>query len=298
MASATVGRPRAKGPSRVRRLRARAIPATVRWCILVVAAAIVGYPLLLVVSTALKDPLQVAQNPYGLFTAFRIQNIADAWTLGNFSHYFLNTVEITLPTVVGVVVLSTVAGYAFAMLEFPGRTFLFYLFTLGLMIPFFSIMVPLYYELRSMGLLGHLPAVIMPAIAGAAEAGLPIGVFLMRSFFQDLPRELADAARVDGASEWEVFRRVMLPLALPGTAVLATLAFLRAWNTFILPLIYLQGEDARTLATGLYEFAGGRTQETELVAAGSLIMSLPVVVFFIIFQRNFVRGLTSGAVKG
>jgi ABC-type glycerol-3-phosphate transport system permease component len=282
----------------VHRLRARTLPRALRTAILVVAAAIVVYPLLLIVSTALKDPLEVAQNPYGLFTTFRFQNIADAWTLGEFSDYFLNTVVITAPVVLGVVVLSTMAGYAFALLDFPGRTVLFYLFILGLMIPFFSIMVPLYYELRATGLLGEPSAVIFPAIAGATEAGLPIGVFLMRSFFQDLPRELGDAARVDGATEWQVFRRVMLPLALPGAAVLAILAFLRAWNTFILPLIYLQDQESRTLATGLYQFAGGRTEETELVASGALIMSLPVVVFFLLFQRNFVKGLTAGAVKG
>ena len=294
--TATVQRSRVRT---MQRLRARTLPATLRSAVLVIAAAIVVYPLLLILSTALKDPLEVAQNPYGLFTAFRWQNIVDAWTLGEFSTYFLNTVLITVPTVLGVVALSVVGGYAFALLHFPGRTFLFYLFTLGLMIPFFSIMVPLYYELRWMNLLGQLPAVILPAVAGAAEgAGLPIGIFLMRSFFQDLPRELGDAARVDGASEWGVFRRVMLPLALPGAAVLAILAFLRAWNTFILPLIYLPGAENRTLATGLYQFAGGRTQETELVAAGALIMSLPVVIFFMIFQRNFVRGLTAGAVKG
>lgn len=283
---------------RRRRAHGHAVPTALRTAILVIAAALVVYPLLLIVSTALKDPLEVAENPFGLFTAFRFQNIADAWTLGEFNKYFLNTVLITFPTVIGVVVLSTLGGYAFAMLDFPGRTVLFYVFTLGLMVPFFSIMVPLYYELRSLGLLGHLPAVILPAIAGAAEAGLPIGIFLMRSFFQDLPRDLGNAARVDGASEWRVFRHVMLPLALPGAAVLAILAFLRAWNTFILPLIYLSGEDSRTLATGLYQFTAGRTQETELAAAGALIMSLPVVVFFMIFQRNFVRGLTSGAVKG
>jgi ABC-type glycerol-3-phosphate transport system permease component len=264
----------------------------------VIAAAIAIYPILLIVSTSLKDPLEVAQNPYGLFSDFRFQNIADAWTLGEFQKYFLNTVYITVPTVIGVVALSTIGGYAFAMLDFPGRNVIFYLFTLGLMIPFFSIMVPLYYELRSFGLLGNLSAVILPGIAGAAEAGLPIGIFLMRSFFQDLPKDLANAARVDGASEWRVFRSVMLPLALPGALVLAVLAFLRAWNTFILPLIYLPGEENSTLATGLYQFTSGRTQETELAAAGALIMSVPVVVLFLIFQKNFVRGLTSGAVKG
>jgi len=293
MASVAVTTRRSSG-----RFRRRVISPGVRWVILVIAAAIAIYPILLIVSTSLKDPLEVAQNPYGLFSDFRFQNIGDAWTLGEFQKYFLNTIYITVPTVIGVVVLSTMGGYAFAMLDFPGKNVIFYLFTLGLMIPFFSIMVPLYYELRSFGLLGNLSAVILPGIAGAAEAGLPIGIFLMRSFFQDLPKDLANAARVDGASEWRVFRSVMLPLALPGALVLAVLAFLRAWNTFILPLIYLPGEENSTLATGLYQFTSGRTQETELAAAGALIMSVPVVVLFLIFQKNFVRGLTSGAVKG
>jgi ABC-type glycerol-3-phosphate transport system permease component len=293
MTSATVTTRRRRGPwSR------RTGGALVRYGILLFAAAIVGYPLLLVISTALKDPLEVAADPFSLFTAFHVQNIADAWTLGEFQDYFLNTVIITVPTVIGVVVLSVMAGYAFALLDFPGREVVFYVFMLGLMIPFFSIMVPLYYELRGLGLLGNRWGVILSAIAGAAEAGLPIGIFLMRSFFQDLPRDLANAARVDGASEWQVFRRIMLPLALPGAGVLAILAFLRSWNMFVQPLVYLPGEENRTLATGLYLFAGGRTQETELVAAGTLIMSVPVIVFFLIFQRHFVRGLTSGAVKG
>jgi ABC-type glycerol-3-phosphate transport system permease component len=272
--------------------------AAIRYAVLIVAAAVVVYPLLLIVSTSLKDPLEVASDPFTLFTGARFQNIADAWTIGGFSHYFWNTVMITVPTVIAVVVLSVMGGYAFAMLDFPLRGILLYLFLLGLMIPFFSIMVPLYYELRSLGLLDHLPAVIFPAIAGAAETGLPLGIFLMRSFFQDLPRDLGDAARVDGASEWHVFRHVMLPLAAPGAAVLAVLAFLRAWNTFTLPLIYLPGEEHRTLATGLYLFASGRTQETELVAAGTLIMTIPVIVFFLLFQRQFVKGLTAGAIKG
>jgi raffinose/stachyose/melibiose transport system permease protein len=293
MASAALAARRPRG-----RFRRRVLPAALRSAILVIAAAIVIYPVLLIVSTSLKDPFEVAQNPYGLFTDFRFQNIADAWTLAEFDNYFLNTVYITVPTVIGVVALSTVAGYAFAMLEFPGRNVIFYLFTLGLMIPFFSYMVPLYYELRTFGMLGNLSAVILPSIGGAADAGLPIGIFLMRSFFQDLPKDLANAARVDGAGEWRVFRSVMLPLALPGAAVLAVLAFLRAWNTFILPLIYLPGEENSTLATGLYQFTSGRTAETELAAAGALIMSVPVIVLFLIFQKNFVRGLTTGAVKG
>jgi ABC-type glycerol-3-phosphate transport system permease component len=119
----------------------------------------------------------------------------------------------------------------------------------------------------------------------------------MRSFYMDLPEDLANAARVDGASEFEVFWRIMLPLSGPGVAVLSVLVFFQTWNVFIVPLLYLPGADNRVLATGLYLFASGRTQEYELTAAGSLIMVLPVVLFFLAFQRLFVRGLTAGALK-
>ena len=271
----------------------------VRNLILGVFAASCLYPLVLIVSTAVKDPYDVAGDPFALFTSVNLtQNFRDAWEIAGFSRYFMNTVIITVPTVLGVVLLSVIAGYALARLEFPGRNIVFYLFILGLMIPFYSIMIPLYYELRDLNLLDTLPGVIFPQIAGATGAGLPLGVFMMRSFFLDLPNELADAARVDGASEYRLFRYVMLPLAFPAAAVVAVLAFVQAWNNFILPLIYLQGEENRTLATGVYFFASGRTSETELLAAGALIMAVPVVIFFMIFQRQLIRGLTAGALKG
>ncbi len=255
-------------------------------------------PMILVVSTALKDPLIDTGNPFQLFSSIRPQNLVDAWTLGKFGTYFVNTIVIMVPTVIGVIVLSTMVGYALARFEFPGRGLIFWLFVLGLMVPFFSLMIPLYYNLRDIGLLDNPLAVILPSIAGAGGTGLPLGVFLMRAFFLDMPEELADAARVDGAGELGVFARVMVPLARPGASALAILTFLSAWNTFLLPLLYLQGADKRTLATGLLLFAGGRTREIELTAAATLIMIAPVVVFFLLFQRHFIRGLTSGAVKG
>ncbi len=261
-------------------------------------AALCVLPLVLVVSASVKDPNLATGNPFQLFSSIRFENFVDAWTLGNFGRYFFNTLVIMIPTVLGVITLSTMTGYALARFEFPGRNVLFYLFILGLMVPFFALMIPLYYNLNDYHLLDTPWAVILPSIAGAAGSGLPLGVFLMRAFFLDMPEELADAARVDGCGEWDVFRRIMLPLAVPGASALAILTFLSAWNTFLLPLLYLQGEDSRTLATGLLLFTGGRTQEIELTAAATLIMIAPVVVFFLLFQRHFIRGLTAGAVKG
>jgi ABC-type glycerol-3-phosphate transport system permease component len=271
--------------------------STAKYLVLGFFAVLVLYPMLLIVSTSLKDPLDVTANPFALFTSVRFMNFVDAWTLGGFGGYFWNTVVITALTLIGVVALSTLAGYALARLRLPGSNIIFFIFMLGLMIPFFSVMIPLFYELRDLGLLGSKAAVILPAIAGAHGFGLPLGVFLMRSFYMDLPEELADAARVDGASEFQVFRRIMLPLSAPGVAVLAVLVFFQTWNNFLLALLYLPGSENQMLATGLYLFASGRTQDTELAAAGSLIMVLPVVIFFLIFQRQFIRGLTAGAFK-
>jgi raffinose/stachyose/melibiose transport system permease protein len=259
---------------------------------------ITAYPLLLAISTAMKDPLDITTNPFTLFSSIRLSNFSDAWTLGNFGDYFWNSVFITIPTVVLVVSMSVLAGYAIARIDFPGRNLVFFTFMLGLMIPFTSVMIPLFYEIRDLQLFGSLWAVILPAVGGAAGFGVPLGVFLMRSFYQDLPNELAEAARVDGASEFQVFRKVMLPLSLPGVSVLALLVFYQSWNQFLMPLLFLSGEENRPLATGLYNFAAGRTGEYYLMAAGSLIMIVPVVIVFLIFQRQFVRGIASGALKG
>jgi ABC-type glycerol-3-phosphate transport system permease component len=265
---------------------------------LVLFAAFSLFPMLLVISTALKQPTDAKRNPFGLFSSITLQNFSDAWNEGHFGTYFFNTVWITGATVIGVVVLSIAAGYGLARLDFPGKRLIFFAFLLGLMIPFFSIMIPLFYQLDAMGLLGSPLAVILPGVAGVQGFGLPLGVFLMRAFFLDLPVELAEAARIDGASEFSVFRRVMLPLAWPGVAVLAVLVFFQSWNSLLLPLLYLTGPDSRTMATGLYLFASGRTTETALLAAASLLMVAPVMAFYIAFQRQFIRGVTSGALKG
>lgn len=285
--------------SRGERLRpGRIFASLVRYGFLGFFAALCVLPMIIVVSAAVKDPNVATGDPFRLFSSIRLENFNQAWTQGHFGQYFWNTIVIMVPTVLGVLVLSTMAGYALARFDFRGRSVIFVVFILGLMVPFFSLMIPLYYNLRDYHLLDTPWAVILPSIAGAGGTGLPLGIFLMRAFFLDMPDELGDAARVDGCGEFGVFGRIMVPLAVPGFSALAILTFLSAWNTFLLPLLYLQGQDNRTLATGLLLFAGGRTREIELTAAATLIMIAPVVVFFVLFQRQFIRGLTSGAVKG
>jgi len=162
-----------------------------RYAILVLFGAITLYPFILVVSTGLRDPISINVNPFALFENIHLATISDAWTLGGFGGYFKNTLLITVPTVAGTIVLSTMAGYALARIHFPGRNLIFFTFMLGLMIPFTSIMISLFYELIDLGLFGSVWAVILPGIAGSAGFGVPLGIFLMRAFFQDLPNELA-----------------------------------------------------------------------------------------------------------
>ncbi len=175
------------------KLRRRVDRAAI-YAVLAMFAAFAAFPVVLVISTALKEPGDARRDPFSLFSSTHPENFANAWVEGRFGTYFLNTVLITGATVVIVIVMSVTAGYALARLDFPGRTWVFFAFVLGLMIPFFSIMIPLFFQLDAMGLLGSPLAVILPGVAGVQGFGLPLGVFLMRAFFLDLPVELSEAA--------------------------------------------------------------------------------------------------------
>jgi ABC-type glycerol-3-phosphate transport system permease component len=266
----------------------------VRHAVLIAISALMLFPLLLVVSTTLKTPEDVKQNPFGFFSSFSWDNLRTAWTVGEFDNYLWSSVLLTVPSTLLVVVCATLGGYAFARLPFPGRTFCFYVVIIGLLVPFFAYMIPLYYELRSMQLLNSLIGTNLVL----ASTQLSFGTFFMRAFFADLPAELEQAARIDGASEWQIFRRVMLPLATSGIGALAVYAFLQNWNEFLVPLLYMPAGDHRPLTTGLYLFLGGRTVDIGPLAAGTLITILPVILLFLVLQRQVTQGLVSGAVKG
>ncbi len=257
-------------------------------------ALVTLFPVILVVSTTLKSAQDVRENPFGLFSSFSLENLSTAWTVGDFDSYLLNSILLSVPSTLIVVVLSTMAGYAFARLPFPGRTPAFYLVVFGLLVPFFAYMVPLYFQMRSMGLLDSLVGVNLVL----ATTQLSFGTWFMRAFFTDLPSELEQAGRVDGASEWQLFLRVMVPLVTSGMGALAVFTFLQQWNNFLVPLLYMPGGGYRPLTLGLYLFIGGRSVDIGPLAAGTLITILPVVVLYVALQRQVTQGFLSGAVKG
>jgi len=276
--------------------RARRAPGATltKHAVLVLLALLSLFPVILTVSTALKTSQDVRVNPFGLFSSFSMENLVTAWTVGEFGDYVLNTFILSVPSTVLVVILSTMGGYAFARLPFPGRSVVFYLVVLGLLVPFFTYMIPLYFQLQGMGLLNTLPGVILVL----ASTGVAFGSIFMRAFFSDLPPELEQAARIDGASEWQIFTRVMLPLVSSGAGALAVFTFLQNWNNLLVPLLYLPGGDFRPLTLGLYVFLGGRGIDIGPLAAGTLITILPVIVLFLLLQRQVTQGILAGAVKG
>jgi raffinose/stachyose/melibiose transport system permease protein len=264
-----------------------------RYAVLIVFALICLIPMFWVISSSLKVPREIAMDPLGFPPVIRLSNYVEAWTAGRFGKYFMNSVIVSLPIVIGSLLLASLTGYGLARLKFQGANSVFYTFLIGLMVPFQSVMIPLFYILKDIGFLGTYLAMIVPSIA----LGLPFGVFFMRAFFSGLPNELADAAEIDGCNEWDVFWQIMMPLAGPAVSTLAVLSFMGAWNAFLLPLIYMQKESLRPLVIGLMFFRDAYTQNVPLTMAGATIVMLPIVIVYLMFQRKFVQGLTAGALK-
>jgi raffinose/stachyose/melibiose transport system permease protein len=243
--------------------------------------------------SAFKTSREIAIDPFSPPASLDPANLIKAWTVGRFSTYIFNSIIYSVAIVIGVCALSCLAGYALSMLPLPGRNSIFILFLLGLMVPFQSVMIPLYYLLRDVQILETYWAFIFPAIA----IRIPFGIFLMRGFFKGLPAELGDASRTDGANEWQVFRQIMLPLSWPGLATLVVFQFMWTWNEFAMPLIFVQRDELRPVSLGTMFFFGRFTADRGLIAAGVTIAMIPIVALYLILQRRFIEGITAGALK-
>lgn len=220
-------------------------------------------------------------------------NFVDAWTAANLSALFRSSVLIVLGVVPAAVAMATAAGYGLAQLNVPGGKLVNALLLVGLTLPFEALITPLYYNIRSMGLLGTRWAVILPLIGLL----MPFGVFWMRSSFLTAETALTEAAKIDGANPWQIFRQIQLPLAVPAVSALTILFFLATWNQYLLPLVLIDDPTMRTVAGGLGAFQGEHGTNIALLCAGSLLIIAPSLIVFLFFQRHFVRALLQGAVK-
>ena len=260
-------------------------------CLLVVVLA----PCLLILLTALKSTTQVVANPLSFPSPLHWQwsNFKTAWVQGGFGHYFLNSVIVSAATVTGDVVLSLLAAYAFALSRFRGKKALFVIFLVGLTVPLDILIIPLFYNMLSLGLLDSLWALILPQIA----IGLPFGILLLRSFIESLPQEVIDAGRLDGASRLRILLDIVVPLARPGIISLIVFKFMFSWNQFLLPTVLIQSDSNRTLPVGLNYFQGRYVEDIPLLMAGAAISALPIILIYAVFQRQFIKGIMAGALK-
>jgi raffinose/stachyose/melibiose transport system permease protein len=221
-------------------------------------------------------------------------SLSDAWEEGNFGTYLRSSAIVTGSVVAISTVLSILAGYAFGLMRFRGASVLFYLFVLGLTVPLEAIVVPLYYDLRDVGMTDTYWALILPQ----AALSTAFGTFWMRAFFRSVPRSLIEAARLDGSSSWVTLWRIVLPLGRPAVLTMVVLVFMWTWNEFLLALVMVSDESLRTAPLGLAFFQGRNTSDEALLTAGALIVAAPVVIVYLFLQRHFIRGMLSGAVKG
>ena len=263
--------------------------------VLLLGAFIAASPLVYMVSTSLKGQAFVQEFPPRLIPEIvTLENFEVAFASRNFGQAFLNSAMVATATALLVTSLTTMMAYAFARFEFRGKAALFYSMLAMMMVPGVVLLIPQFLMSSNLGLLNSLPGLILVYSAGP----LAFNTFLLRGFFENLPRELEESAVIDGASHFTIFFRIMLPLAAPAVSTVAVFSFLGAWDEYVLALNFLTSESLRTLPVALANFRGAHTTNWGLVFAGSLVAVVPTVLLFIFFQRYLIKGLTRGAVSG
>jgi sn-glycerol 3-phosphate transport system permease protein len=264
-----------------------------RYALLTILAALVFFPLYITVVNSLLAPADVTAQPPKFFPSDpQWDTYSTAWDAGNMGLYLKNSFIVTIIITVGQVVTAVLAGYAFAFLDFPFKRTLFVVFLATLMVPFEVTIVTNITTVADLGWSNSYQGLAVPFLATG------FGAFLMRQAFLTLPNDLRDAAALDGYGHWRFMTRVAVPLARPAVAALSVFAFLGAWNQYLWPLLVTKDDEYRTVQIGLKQLRGLSIDQVNVTFAGAIIAVLPLVILLLAFQKQLVRGLTAGAVKG
>jgi raffinose/stachyose/melibiose transport system permease protein len=258
-----------------------------------VNALIMLYPILVMVISGFKTNYEIYNRPFSLPNSFNLDNFIVIWTETDVPAYFLNSVIVTTLSVVFLLVMGTMAAYALARYNFKGNLMLYLFFLSGLMLPLRLAIIPLFIQLKALGLIDTL----FGLIAIYTAMGLPSTVFILTGFLKTLPSELEDSARIDGASEARILVQIMLPLIMPALVIAGIYNAVPIWNDFFFPLIFIHDPQWKTLAQGLTMFFGEYSINYGVLYAGLTLAALPIVVIFIIQSKQFIAGMTAGAIK-
>ena len=264
------------------------------YVVLIVGAVFFLTPFAWMVSTSLKADEQVFSiPPQWIPIPVMWSNYQRLLTEIPFLRYLGNTVFVTVLSVTFYVASSAVVAYGFAKLRFPGRELLFYCLLATMVLPPQVTLIPQFVMFQKLGWVGTFLPLIVPALTGSAFA-----VFLLRQFYTAIPGDISDSARIDGATEWQIFSRIVLPLSRPALATASLFIFIWTWTDFLNPLIYLTDDRLYTLAIGLQQLSSTRAAAWPLLMGGSLLMSLPIIVLFFFAQKTFIEGVSTGGLKG
>jgi len=265
------------------------------YVLLLAGVLIVIIPFWYMIVTSLKPQALVFEFPPRLWPAeVTLNNYIRALNTDNFGLYFMNSVFVAVTTTIATVLVSTLMAYAFARLDFPGREVLFYVILLGMMIPPVMLIIPQFIIAKQLDMLNKFQGLIFVYVT----MNISINTFLLRGYFEGIPRELEESALIDGAGQWTIFWRIVMPLSGPGIAVVTIFTFLYSWDEFPWAHVAMQETSRRTLPIAIALFQGQHLTEWGQVFAASIVAVIPVILVFIVFQRYFIRGIATSGLKG
>jgi len=279
---------RAAGPVRAPRL-----PRLLVTIGLAALAVLFFFPMVWMLLSSFKTNAAIFKTPFALPTSIDFGQWAKAWNTGHLGRYAVNSAIVTGTSVFLILVIGAAAAFAFSRYRFRGRGFAMGLFALGLLLPLQSYFIAQSNLFTQLAITDTLLALIIPYTA----MGLPLAVYLLKVYLDALPDELFEAARIDGAGDWRVFRELALPLLRPGLATVAIFSALAAWNEFLLALLYIQDDSLKTIPTGLLAFSSRYVTDYSLLFSALSIVTLPMIVIYVVFNRHIVEGITAGSVK-
>ena len=262
--------------------------------VLAANALLVVLPIVFMLLSSLKTTREIFQRPFAAPAVPRWDNYAQVWGAAHFAVYFRNSVVVTVVSMAVILVTGTLAAYALARYRFRGNDLLFLYFLTGIMVPIRLAIIPLFVLMRDLRLLDNLWSLVFVY----AASGLPSAVFILTGFLRTVPQELDEAARIDGAGELGILRRVLLPLVRPALAIVTVYNIIPIWNDFFFPLVFIHEDRLKTLPLGLTVFFGEYQTNWALLFAGLTLAVAPVLVLYVLLSQQFIKGLTAGAVKG
>jgi raffinose/stachyose/melibiose transport system permease protein len=262
--------------------------------VLIFNSVIVIAPVLFLLNSSLRETNDFARNPMKLARDPYWQNYKEVWAGGEFPTYFKNSLIVTLGSLFVILVLGLGAGFVLGRYQFKGHGLILGFVLSGMLVPAKLAIIPLFIQLKWMHLLDSHLGLILVYSSGA----LPAAIFILSGFFRSLPADIDSAARVDGASEFQLLIKVLMPLVRPGLAIVAIYSAIPIWNDFFLPLVFLQTPEKKTIMQGLTAFFGEYSSQWGIIFAGLTIAAIPLVTLYLVLSEQFIKGLTAGAVKG